>query len=147
LEFVTRLPEVDFLLRPTRLVLDEAELVHGLLSDAHPASSLYLTMERLHPDAFDGSRYVAGTPSVSWPVKLGWATDIAAAATWLHARAIVGWDLKTDNVVLCKDGHCRVIDYCPEGYTLGWCAPRQFHRIGRPLLRAMSLLSGLFFGA
>ncbi|KAJ7476251.1 kinase-like domain-containing protein [Mycena galericulata] len=124
LEFVTRLPEVDFFLRPTHLVLDEAGLVHGVLSDAHPASSLSLTMERLHPLAFDGSGYLAGTtPSVSWPVKLGWATDVAAAAAWLHARAIVGWDLKTDNVILCKDGHCRVIDFCPGGYTLGWCAP------------------------
>ncbi|KAJ7266056.1 kinase-like domain-containing protein [Mycena rebaudengoi] len=124
LEFVTCLPEVDFLLRPTHLVLDEAGLAHGVLSDAHPASSLYLTMQRLHPQAFDGNGYLARTtPSVSWPVKLGWATDIAAAATWLHARSIVGWDLKTDNIILCKDGHCRVIDYCPGGYTLGWCAP------------------------
>ncbi|KAJ7197379.1 kinase-like domain-containing protein [Mycena pura] len=124
LDFVTRLPDVDFLLRPTHLVLDEAGLAHGVLSDAHPASSLLLTMERLHPPVFDGSGYLAGTtPSVSWPVKLGWATDIAAAAAWLHARPIVGWDLKTDNVIVCKDGHCRVVDYCPGGYTLGWCAP------------------------
>ncbi|KAJ7022528.1 kinase-like domain-containing protein [Mycena alexandri] len=124
LQFMTRLPDVDFVLRPTHLVLDEAGLVHGTLSDAHPASSLSLTMERLHPLAFDGSGWLAGTtPSVSWLVKLGWATDVAAAVAWLHAQSIVWGDLKTDNIVLCKDGHCRLIDYCPGGYTLGWCAP------------------------
>ncbi|KAJ7065504.1 kinase-like domain-containing protein [Mycena amicta] len=111
LEFMTHLPEVDFLLRQTHLVLDEAGVVHGTLSDAHPASSLSATIARLHP------------PSVSWPVKLGWATDVAAAVAWLHARTIVWGDLKTANVLLCKDGHCRLIDYCPGGYTFGWCAP------------------------
>ncbi|KAJ7438665.1 kinase-like domain-containing protein [Mycena galericulata] len=124
LEFATRLPEVDFLLRPTHLVVDEAGLLHGMLSDSHPASSLSITMKRLHPLAVGCRRWPpAITPSVSWSVKLGWATDVAAAVAWLHAHSIVWGDLKTDNVVLCKDGHCRLIDYIPGGYTLGWCPP------------------------
>jgi hypothetical protein len=75
-------------------------------------------MERLHPDAFDGSRYVAGTPSISWPVKLGWATDIAVAAAWLHARAIVGCDLMS-----CSARTATVRLSTTVRYTLGWCAP------------------------
>ncbi|KAJ7464549.1 kinase-like domain-containing protein, partial [Mycena latifolia] len=136
-EFMTRLPEVDFLLRPTHVVLDEAGLFRGLLSDHHPASSLRVTMEVLHPDARltppvlppsgvdQSSSSLARIPtsSLSWPVKLAWATDIAAAVAWLHAQAIVWADLKTDNILLCTDGHCRLIDYCLGGWTPPWCPP------------------------
>ncbi|KAJ7224694.1 kinase-like domain-containing protein [Mycena pura] len=134
IEFMSRLPEVDFLLRPTHLVLDEAGLCHGFLLDYHPASSLRITMDLLHPDAKppvlppssvdQSSCWLAGIPtSVPWPVKLVWATDIAAAVAWLHARAIVWADLKTDNILLCTDGHCRLIDYCPGGWTPPWTPP------------------------
>ncbi|KAF8190647.1 hypothetical protein K438DRAFT_1935593 [Mycena galopus ATCC 62051] len=54
LEFVTRLrPEVDFLLRPTYLVLDEAGRCTRRCSD-------------------ESDRLAGITPSVSWSVKLGW---------------------------------------------------------------------------
>jgi serine/threonine protein kinase len=133
---MTRLPEVesDFLLRPTHTVLDEDGLFYGLLSDHHPASSLWVTMDKLHPDAErlvlppsgvdQSSGSLAGIPtSVTWPVKLAWATDVAAAVAWLHAKAIFWGDLKTDNILLCTDGHCRLIDYCPGGWTHQWCPP------------------------
>ncbi|KAJ7036975.1 kinase-like domain-containing protein [Mycena alexandri] len=134
IEFMSRLPEVDFLLHPTHLVLDEAGLCHGFLLDYHPASSLRITMDLLHPDAKppvlppsgvdQSSCWLAGIPtSIPWPVKLAWATDIAAAVAWLHARAIVWADLKTDNILFCTDGHCRLIDYCPGGWTPHWTPP------------------------
>lgn len=132
-EFMTRLPEVDFLLRPTHMVLDEAGLFHGLLSDYHPASSLWMTLDKLHSDAKrsvlpsssvdQSSSFLTVKTSVTWPVKLAWATDIAAAVAWLHAQAIFWGDLKTDNIVLCTDGHCRLIDHCPGGWTEQWCPP------------------------
>ncbi|KAJ7770655.1 kinase-like domain-containing protein [Mycena metata] len=134
-EFMTNLPETNFLVRPTHMVLDEAGLFHGLLSDYHPASSLNITMSLLHPDTVPpvlppsgddrSSGSLAGIPaSISWPVKLAWATDIAAAVAWLHAQAIVWADLKTDNILLCTDGHCRLIDCCPGGgWTAQWCPP------------------------
>ncbi|KAJ7080299.1 hypothetical protein C8R44DRAFT_992480 [Mycena epipterygia] len=101
-EFMACLPDVDFLLRPTHTVLDEAGVLHGLLSHHHPASAV------LPPFGVDRSSYsLAGTTtSVSWTVKLAWATDIAASVAWLHAQAIFWGDLKTDNIVLCTDGHC-----------------------------------------
>ncbi|KAJ7089432.1 hypothetical protein C8R44DRAFT_751438 [Mycena epipterygia] len=82
-EFMTRLPEIDFLLCPTHVVLDEAahctQMLNGLVWN--------------------------NTALIAWPVKLAWVTDIAAAVAWLHAQAIFWGDLKTDNIILCKDGH------------------------------------------
>ncbi|KAJ7057836.1 kinase-like domain-containing protein [Mycena amicta] len=53
--------------------------------------------------------------------------NIAGALAWLHTHAVWG-DLKLNNIVLCRDGHCRLIDYhrteaftsayrCPENET------------------------------
>lgn len=53
--------------------------------------------------------------SVPWSVKLAWAKDVAAAVAWLRAQTPFWGDLKTANIVLCTDGHCRLIDYCPGG--------------------------------
>ncbi|KAJ7161722.1 kinase-like domain-containing protein [Mycena filopes] len=134
-EFMSRLPDSDFVLRPTHIVTDDAGVFHGLLSNYHPASSLCRTMDSLHPEidrpvlaptGVDRSvRSLAATvtESVSWSVKLTWAIDVAASVAWLHAQAMVGVDLKTDNIVLCTDGHCRLIDCSPEGETILWCPP------------------------
>ncbi|KAJ6629045.1 hypothetical protein B0H10DRAFT_1987684 [Mycena sp. CBHHK59/15] len=127
-EFMSRLPDVDFVLRPTHIVSDEAGIFHGLLSNYHPASSLRQTMDSLHPDTEKPVLVPSGvdrsicslaatiTESVAWSLKLAWATDVAASVAWLHAQA-------TDNIVLCTDGHCRLIDYCPGGWSILWCPP------------------------
>ncbi|KAF8207099.1 kinase-like domain-containing protein [Mycena galopus ATCC 62051] len=133
-EFMARIPDIDVLLRPTHIVLDEGGRLHGFLSNHHPASSLRLTMKSLHPDATplmlpplsgdeDAGCLLVGTTKVTWPVKLVWAIDIAASMAWLHAQSIFWGDLKTDNIVLCTDGRCRLIDYCPGGRTTNWCPP------------------------
>ncbi|KAJ7059523.1 hypothetical protein C8F01DRAFT_1144896 [Mycena amicta] len=114
-EFMSLLPEVDVLLRPTHVVLDDAGFCRGFLSPFHPASSLKMTMNLLHR---------SGGASIPWSVKLVWASDIAAAVEWLHARDTAGLDIKMENVVLCTDGHCRLIGYCPDGgLTTQWCPP------------------------
>ncbi|KAJ7263593.1 kinase-like domain-containing protein [Mycena haematopus] len=113
IEYMTGLPEVDFLVRPTHVVVDEAGFFNGLLSDHHPASALHVAIDRHR-------RRQGGIP---WELKLAWSIDIAAAIAWMHARGLVWADLKTDNVLLCKDGHCRLIDYAPGGWTLHWCPP------------------------
>ncbi|KAJ7746828.1 hypothetical protein DFH07DRAFT_962679 [Mycena maculata] len=52
--------------------------------------------------------------------------DIAAALSWLHAHAPARGDLKLGNIVLCPDGHCRLIDYSPsERVTPGYQAPEK----------------------
>ncbi|KAJ7620292.1 hypothetical protein FB45DRAFT_929897 [Roridomyces roridus] len=114
--------------------------IHGLISDYHPASSLSQTMDSLHPDTeklvlipaddeTDDAKahppvVVSRPQSVPWSVKIAWATDIAASVAWLHSRDTPWGDLKTDNIVLCTDGHCRLIDYYPGGRTLPWCPPK-----------------------
>lgn len=137
---MSRLPDVDFLLRPTHIVTDEAGIFHGLLSNYHPASCLHRTMGSLHPDAeklvlapFGADRSVCAptattADSVAWSVKLAWAIDVAASVAWLHAQAVFWGDLKTENIVLCTDGHCRLIDYCPGGWTILWCPPEAQRR-------------------
>ncbi|KAJ7745527.1 kinase-like domain-containing protein [Mycena maculata] len=125
-EFMSRLPEADFVLGPTRVVADDNDLFRGLLSVYHPASSLSSVFDSLHPDAARPALasvcVEAGLPHqlVPWSVKLAWATDVAAALAWLHIQTPFWGDLKTANVVLCTDGHCRLIDYCPGGSTTMW---------------------------
>ncbi|KAK7065107.1 hypothetical protein R3P38DRAFT_3166123 [Favolaschia claudopus] len=126
--------QVDFLLPPTHVVLDDAGGLHGLLLEHHPATSLRLVLYNLNPNpetlvlppATRGLDQHIGSlpvPSVSWSVKLGWCTDAAACVAWLHSHEIFWGDLKTDNIILCKDGHCRLIDYCPGGRSDAWSGP------------------------
>ncbi|KAJ7050958.1 kinase-like domain-containing protein [Mycena amicta] len=135
-EFMARLPDVEFLLRPTHIVVDEDNQLRGVLLPFHPASSLCFKLESLHPDiasapptlppsgADRSSGSLAKTPmSVSWFVKLAWVIDVAASVAWLHAQSIFWGDLKLENIVLCIDGHCRFIDYAPGGLTTTWSPP------------------------
>ncbi|KAJ7747816.1 kinase-like domain-containing protein [Mycena metata] len=133
-EFISHLPDVDFLLRPTHLVVDGNDRARGLLLPHHPASSLSLTLDRLHPDATppillpfvaaqSGWSLPASPVSVPWLVKLGWLVDITASVAWLHTQNIFWGDLKTQNIIVCTDGHCRLIDYVPCGSTIGWSPP------------------------
>ncbi|KAJ7036180.1 hypothetical protein C8F04DRAFT_1339702 [Mycena alexandri] len=133
-EFLSRLPDVDFLLRATHLVVDGGHRVRGLLLPHHPASSLSLTLDRLHPDATppilppfvavqSGWSLPPRPVSVPWLVKLGWLTDIAASVAWLHTQDVFWGDLKIQNIIVCTDGHCRLIDYAPCGSTVDWSPP------------------------
>ncbi|KAJ7053727.1 kinase-like domain-containing protein [Mycena amicta] len=133
-EFMARLPDIDFLLRPTHIVVDANHRLRGLLIPHHPASSLSLKMQSLHPDVGNlllppsggdqSSCSLAETLMlVTWLVKLAWATDIAASVAWLHMQSIFWGDLKMENIVLCVDGHCRLIDYVPDGMTITWSPP------------------------
>ncbi|KAJ6451128.1 kinase-like domain-containing protein [Mycena vitilis] len=55
--------------------------------------------------------------------------DVAAALSWLHTHASAWGDLKLGNIVLCPDGHCRLIDYSPsERVTPGYQAPEKTSR-------------------
>ncbi|KAJ7604935.1 hypothetical protein DFH06DRAFT_1487370 [Mycena polygramma] len=109
--FFAGLPPADILLPPTHVVLDDLGWFHGILLDYHPATSLKSVL---------GSGTTAGLP---WTVKLVWACDIAAGIAFLHSKGVVWGDVKTSNVILCKDGHCRLINYCPEGSTAAWYRP------------------------
>ncbi|KAJ7651297.1 hypothetical protein FB45DRAFT_1051054 [Roridomyces roridus] len=143
-EFMSGLPaEVDFLLRPTHIVTDESNNFHGFLTAYHPASSLSKTLASLHPEtknpilAATGvhpstSPIISRNPSIAWSVKLAWATDIAASVAWLHSQDIIWGSLRTDNIILCTDGHCRITSYHPHGHAEVCCPPEaELHLPGR----------------
>ncbi|KAJ7267338.1 hypothetical protein C8J57DRAFT_1435960 [Mycena rebaudengoi] len=128
------LADVDFLIRPTHIVLDTANVLRGFLMDHHPASSLQHVIQSLHRNGPKLSpppeqETPAATVHIPWFVKLAWTTDIAAAVAWLHSQGIFWGDLKLDNIVLCSDGHCRLIDYIPGGWTEAWCPPECAHQV------------------
>ncbi|KAJ7196124.1 kinase-like domain-containing protein [Mycena pura] len=131
-EFMVRFLDVEFFVPPSHIVVDDAGGLHGLLLDYHPASALRLVIHSAHPDTEPFVLPPAGVvpsdpplpgPAIPWAVKLAWAVDIAASLAYLHAMKIFWGDLKTDNILLCTDGHCRLIDYCPGGRTDAWSAP------------------------
>ncbi|KAJ7825848.1 kinase-like domain-containing protein [Mycena olivaceomarginata] len=127
-KFLIALADVDFLIRPTQIVLDTSNVLRGFLMDYHPASSLQLVIRSLHRkgpklSSAPEQETPAVTVRIPWSVKLAWTTDIAAAVVWLHSQGIYWGDLKLDNIVLCTDGHCRLIDYVPGAWTVAWCPP------------------------
>ena len=108
LSLLASLAQTDVVLPPTNVVLDDLGRFHGILMDYHPASSLKTVL---------GS---GATRSLPWTVKLIWACDIAAGLAWLHSQNIVWGGMETSNIILCSDGRCRLIDYCPEGLNTSW---------------------------
>ncbi|KAJ7092845.1 hypothetical protein B0H15DRAFT_947667 [Mycena belliarum] len=100
-ELMSCLPEAEFVLRQTHSLW-------SVFDSLHPG----LTMPVL---GSAGVEVALPLQSVPWSVKLAWAKDVAAAVAWLRAQTPFWGDLKTANIVLCTDGHCRLIDYCPGG--------------------------------
>ncbi|KAJ7168695.1 kinase-like domain-containing protein, partial [Mycena filopes] len=112
--FMASLPHSDFVLRPVHTVINAAGDFVGLLIPFAPASSLerVLGATRASP--------------LTWDLKVAWCMDVAAALSWLHTHTSAWGDLKLGNIVLCPDGHCRLIDYSPtERITPGYWAPEK----------------------
>ncbi|KAJ7661359.1 hypothetical protein DFH06DRAFT_1471853 [Mycena polygramma] len=104
-ESILALEDVDFLIRPTHIVLDTDNVLRGILLDYHPATSLRHVLLSLHRKGNDSKLSESPppeteeiseitVPTIPWPVKLAWATDIAAGVAWLHSQNIFWGDLK-----------------------------------------------------
>jgi serine/threonine protein kinase len=104
------------------LALDHPSLLH--LLSVKDKSRSYLVMEllegKLLADLLEGGR------SLPVPQALSIAARIAEAVVYMHGRRIIHRDLKPGNVMMCKDGSLRVIDFglarnlaAPPGSTSG----------------------------
>lgn len=123
LNFFLSLPESKHLIRPTHAVVDESNCLRGMLLENHPQGDLEYFYSSYRPAAswITIPSYESDvlppplTEELLLPVevKLAWAHDIADALAWLHERNVFWGDLKSQNVILCDDGRCRFVDYCP----------------------------------
>ena len=68
----------------------------------------YLVMELL-----DGQPLGVAMEDASRPVleKLGWLRKIGVALAAAHAAGVVHRDIKPSNVMVCRDGHVKVVDF------------------------------------
>ncbi|KIK71707.1 hypothetical protein GYMLUDRAFT_52706 [Collybiopsis luxurians FD-317 M1] len=129
LSFLAGMSESSFLIRPSAMVVDDERSLRGYLVPYHPASSLRDVFGSRHSETVTlfpspNSRLTDNIcQPISWKLRMIWATDVASALAFLHRQDIYWGDLKNENVVLCRDGHCRLIDYFPDGYTPSWCPP------------------------
>ncbi|KAF5380300.1 hypothetical protein D9757_007936 [Collybiopsis confluens] len=129
--FMTSMIESPFVIRPTTMVLDDdRSCLRGYLLPYHPASSLWSVFrsryrEKVTLDSATCAPRSTENPHdpISWTLKLIWAIDIAAGLAFLHRQEIYWGDLKLNNIILCEDGHCRFIDYYPNGHSPKWCPP------------------------
>ncbi|KAF9066687.1 kinase-like domain-containing protein [Rhodocollybia butyracea] len=70
--------------------------------------------------------------NLEWRLKHTWAIDIVSGVAALHNRNEYCGDIKRSNIVLCTDGHCRLIDSMPvgNGYTISYLAPETADLVG-----------------
>ncbi|KIK71706.1 hypothetical protein GYMLUDRAFT_235998 [Collybiopsis luxurians FD-317 M1] len=135
--FMAGMGESPFRIRPSAMVLDDEKFLRGYLLPYHPASSLRDVFKDRHSEivTLSHSPIPRLTDNVcqpiSWTLRMIWAFDLVSALAFLHQQGIYWGDLKNDNVVLCRDGHCRFIDYFPDGYTPSWCPP-EMKQIAEP---------------
>ncbi|KAF9071515.1 kinase-like domain-containing protein [Rhodocollybia butyracea] len=142
---------LPFIVHPTALVIDSSGDFRGYLMLFHPAQSLNKVLERLvipmkpsleldckhaasltpadHDIISTAQNEEAGRESypmaLQWRLKLAWVLDIVRAINALHGAGICCGDIKLENIVLCVDGHCKLIDLLPRdlGYTIAYLAP------------------------
>jgi serine/threonine protein kinase len=72
------------------------------------ADATYIVMELLDGRPLSA---VVTDPSVTPAQKLSWLREIASALAAAHAASLVHRDVKPGNVMICRDGHAKVLDF------------------------------------
>ncbi|KAG6847722.1 hypothetical protein H0H93_006341 [Arthromyces matolae] len=132
--------ECNFLVIPTFVVTDlTGSLFRGFLTPFLPAGTLSTVFHNLHPDEpRDLPLFPQGPTSpdsntsshgshdntrLAWSIKRTWAIQVVTAVAAIHAVSFCG-DIKLENVLLDRSGHCQLIDYAPvSGYSENYIPP------------------------
>lgn len=145
LEQAKFLAQIDspFIIKATALVIDTRREFRGYIMPYCPARSLSYIFSTRRPDHCtvleplhtSHSSSVSQSPSVqdshsgsvarlNWSLKHAWAIDIVSGIATLHDLGLYWRDVKLENILLCKDGQCRLIDVPSGGeYTLLYAPP------------------------
>nr|GAT47481.1 kinase-like protein [Mycena chlorophos] len=135
------LPPSDYCIRPSHSVKDRNGCWRGVLFPYEANGALHEFLVEEHPNPHEYKDLEFPPSRVPWRVKLVWARDIGAALEWLHGHLSAWGDLKLDNIVVCRDGHCRLIDYAGPTFRthLSWAAPE--FQFGKPRTTAEDVFS------
>ncbi|KAG6834445.1 hypothetical protein H0H93_009582, partial [Arthromyces matolae] len=126
-----------FLMIPTFVVTDlTGSLFRGFLTPFLPAGTLSMVFCDLHTDEPDlplspegpspdipPCRDSLDTMKLSWSIKHTWAIEVVTAVAAIHDVSFCG-DIKLENILLDRSGHCQLIDYAPvSGYSEDYQPP------------------------
>lgn len=93
-----------------------------------PDGRAYLVMERLEGESL--TERLRRPPSLRTIEALHVARDVARALAAAHATGVIHRDLKPDNIILCKDGTVKVVDF---GIAKAFVQEER-HRVSEPSL-------------
>ncbi|KAF9078574.1 kinase-like domain-containing protein [Rhodocollybia butyracea] len=90
-----------------------------------PADDDDISVARNEGAGMEGAQSHPYPMALQWCLKLAWVLDIVQAVSALHTAMICCGDIKLENVVVCVDGHCRLIDLRPGdlGFSMAYLAP------------------------
>lgn len=122
-------------------------VVYELLWDG----AWYLVMEYIQGVTLRG--YIEGRGCVQEAQARAWAAELLEVAAYLHGRKppVIYCDLKPDNIIVCPDGHMRLVDFGAAVHrnyggrdpgemaaTPGYAAPEQLGKETAPKKRVRS---------
>lgn len=75
----------------------------------HDDGTYYIVMELV--EGINLKDYIIKNPKMDWRVALKYSMQICSALTHAHRNGIIHRDIKPHNIILSKDGNCKVTDF------------------------------------
>jgi len=75
----------------------------------HDNGNYYIVMELV--EGINLKDYIKANPKMNWRTALKFSMQICSALTHAHRNGIIHRDIKPHNIILSKDGNCKVADF------------------------------------